>query len=98
MPENGKKNKNDDLLREVIERASVDREFRVRLLAEPVSAIRHTFGVILPHNFRIRFMERPAELDALIVLPPVGHGELDEDDLEQVAGGADTETDTCGKW
>lgn len=88
--------KHDDLLREVIERACEDREFRTRLLADPAGAIRHAFGVILPHNYRIRFMERPRELDALIVLPPMGHGELDEDDLEQVAGGA--ETDACGMW
>ena len=51
--------------------------------------------MILPHNYRIRFIERPRELDALIVLPAM-HEELDEDDLEQVAGGA--ETDVCGKW
>lgn len=87
--------KQDDLLREVIDRASTDREFRARLLADPASAIRHAFGVILPHNYRIRFIERPRELDALVVLPPLEH-ELDEDDLEQVAGGADT--DECGKW
>ena len=89
--------KQDDLLREVIDRASTDREFRARLIADPASAIRHAFGVILPHNYRIRFMERPRELDALIVLPPM-HEELDEDDLEQVAGGGDTEADTCGNW
>ncbi|WP_420128817.1 NHLP leader peptide family RiPP precursor [Longimicrobium sp.] len=87
--------KQDDLLREVIDRASTDREFRARLLADPASAIRHAFGVILPHNYRIRFIERPRELDALIVLPSLEH-ELDEEDLEQVAGGA--ETDECGKW
>lgn len=87
--------KTDDLLREVIDRASTDREFRTRLLTDPASAIRHAFGVILPHNYRIRFMERPRELDALIVLPAM-HEELDEEDLEQVAGGGDT--DTCGSW
>lgn len=90
------KKKTDDLLREVLERASTDREFRTRLLAEPVGAIRAAFGVILPHDYRIKFMERPRELDALIVLPEFGHGELDEDDLDLVAGGGDT--DTCGKW
>jgi hypothetical protein len=89
--------KTDDLLREVLERAATDREFRVRLLAEPVTAIRNAFGVILPHNYRIKFMERPAELDALIVLPDVGgRGELDEEDLDLVAGGGDTEP--CGAW
>lgn len=88
--------KTDDLLREVVERATADREFRARLLADPASAIRHTFGVILPYNYRIRFMERPANLDELIVLPPAGKSELDEEDLEQVAGGGDT--DVCGSW
>ena len=88
-------NKPDDLLREVIERASTDREFRTRLLSDPAAAIRHAFGVILPHNYRIRFMERPRELDALIVLPGM-HDQLDEEDLEQVAGGG--ETDACGSW
>jgi hypothetical protein len=87
--------KTDDLLREVIERATTDREFRARLLNDPAAAIRHAFGVILPHNYRIRFMERPRELDALIVLPAMGE-ELDEEDLEQVAGGG--ETDACGNW
>ncbi|HEU0299797.1 MAG TPA: NHLP leader peptide family RiPP precursor [Longimicrobium sp.] len=89
--------KTDDLLREVVERATSDREFRGRLLADPAAAIRNTFGVILPYTYRIRFMERPANLDELIVLPPLdGHNELDEDDLEQVAGGGDT--DGCGSW
>jgi hypothetical protein len=89
--------KTDDLLKEVLERAATDREFRVRLLADPVAAIRMAFGVILPHNYRIRFMERPRDLDALIVLPEVGgRGELDEDDLDLVAGGG--ATDICGSW
>lgn len=89
--------KTDDLLKEVLERAATDREFRVRLLADPVAAIRMAFGVILPHNYRIKFMERPRDLDALIVLPDVGgRGELDEEDLDLVAGGGDT--DVCGSW
>lgn len=88
--------KKDDLLEEVVGRATTDREFRVRLLADPVGAIRGAFGVILPHDYRIKFIERPRELDALIVLPEMGHGELDEDDLDLVAGGGDT--DACGKW
>jgi hypothetical protein len=95
MSAHGKKT--DDLLKEVMERAATDREFRARLLADPVAAIRVAFGVILPHNYRIKFMERPRDLDALIVLPDAGgRGELDEDDLDLVAGGGDT--DTCGSW
>ena len=33
------------------------------------AAIRRAFGVILPHNYRVKFIERPRDLDALIVLP-----------------------------
>lgn len=88
--------KTDDLLKEVLERAATDREFRVRLLAEPVAAIRMAFGVILPHNYRIKFIERPRDLDALIVLPELGHAELDDTDLDLVAGGGDTEA--CNTW
>ena len=89
--------KKDDLLQDVIERAGSDPAFRSRLLADPAAAIRHAFGVILPHDYRIRFIDQPAELDALVVLPPAD-GRLDEDDLEQVAGGADTDPEICSKW
>jgi hypothetical protein len=97
MSAHGKKN--DDLLKEVLERAATNKDFRARLLAEPVSAIRMEFGVILPHDYRIKFVERPRDLDALIVLPDAGgRGELDEDDLDMVAGGGDTEVSPCGSW
>lgn len=88
--------KTDDLLKEVLERAASDREFRVRLLADPVGAIRMAFGVILPHTYRIKFIERPRDLDALFVLPDLGQDELGEGDLDLVAGGGDTEF--CNKW
>jgi hypothetical protein len=95
MSSHGKKT--DDLLKEVLERAARDKEFRARLLSDPVAAIRMAFGVILPHHYRIKFIERPRDLDALIVLPEPGRrGELDDDDLDLVAGGGDT--DVCGKW
>lgn len=91
-----RKYKKDDLLREVLERATGDRAFRARLLSNPASAIRNEFGVIFPRDYRIKFIERPRDVDALVVLPDVDCGELDEGELEQVAGGG--ETDTCGSW
>lgn len=96
MPAPG--HKTDDLLREVIERAEKDREFRTRLLADPAAAIRNAFGVILPHNYRIKFIEKPVDLDMLVVLPDLRGqgGDLDDDDLDLVAGGGDTEG--CGTW
>lgn len=91
-----RKHKKDDLLREILERAARDRDFRARLLSDPAAAVRNAFGVILPHDYRIKFIERPRDLDSLVVLPDVDCGELDEGELEQVAGGG--ETDTCGNW
>lgn len=78
----------------VLARSRTDVAFRARLLEEPRDAILEAFGVRLPADFRIRFIERDPEVDALVVLPEVGGpssadpNELAADDLEQVTGGA----------
>lgn len=78
----------------VLARSSTDVAFRGRLLDDPRDAILDAFGVRLPADFRIRFIERGADVDALIVLPEVSRpmsadpNELADDDLEQVTGGA----------
>jgi hypothetical protein len=79
-------------LNAVLARASTDWDFRQQLLNEPVRALKEAFGLVLPAPFRIRFVERDADLDALIVLPDFHAGdrlndELDPDDLEVVNGG-----------
>lgn len=79
-----------DLLKQVIDRAATDVPFRQRLLATPDSTIYEAFGVRLPAGHRIRFIEKPADLDTLIVLPNVrAAGELTDQDLDAVAGGGD---------
>ena len=79
------------LLEKVISLATTDLAFRARLLADSAEAVRERFGVHVPGGFRVRFIEKPHDLDALIVLPdPVRQdGELDEDDLDMVAGGTE---------
>src|SRR5919198_360181 len=78
----------------VLARAETDVAFRARLLDEPRAALLETVGVRLPADFRIRFMERDSDVDALIVLPdlrrptPAAADELADDDLERVTGGA----------
>jgi hypothetical protein len=79
----------------VIARAETDTEFRAQLLSEPRVAIHAAFGVRIPDDFRIRFIERDSNIDALIVLPDLRMShpaaaaeELSEQDLEQVTGGA----------
>ena len=80
----------------VIERARHDASFRKALLKRPRHTIYQHFGVQIPDRFKIRFVERDPELDALIVLPPWDHGsaeqdELGDDDLDMVAGGVQME-------
>ena len=90
------KDKDSRLLFEekIIRRAWEDEVFRAELLHSPRQAIEAAFGVTLPGNFHIRILEetedklyfvipaRPANLSSF--------DELSDDDLDAVAGGADT--------
>ncbi len=85
------------LLQQVTSLAAQDRAFRQQLLDDPIAAVQATFGVTLPATFRVRFVERPADVDAVIVLdtlraPPAADGSLSDDDLDAVAGGHDPVT------
>jgi hypothetical protein len=75
----------------VLHRASLDREFRALLLADPRRALYESFGVTLPEGFAPRFVEKGPGLDLVAVLPDerAGSDELSDDDLERVAGGTD---------
>ena len=60
-----------DVLSAVLARAETDVAFRARLLTEPHRAIEDAFGIQVPHDFRLRFIERHSDVDALVVLPDV---------------------------
>ena len=82
-----------DLMDAIIDRASRDAGLRAALLREPKPAVYQHFGVEIPEDFNIRFIERDPELDALIVLPPFEDTlpeavELSDESLEVVVGGA----------
>ena len=84
----------EDLLQAVLKRTTVDRSFRQALLTDPHRAIEQTFGIRIPPEYRVRFVERAADVDALIVLPDFdaqaaesSDDELSDDELEHVAGG-----------
>lgn len=88
----------DELLQAILHRAKTDVEFRKRLLTAPAEAIEENFGVRIPHGYRIRFIEKGEDVDALIVLPARGESEeLSEDELDQVAGGVQTHTMWAGQ-
>ncbi len=79
-----------EALEQILTRAAADLEFRKALLADPRKTILDTLGLRIPSNFRVKFIERERDVDALIVLPDLQRqdGELDDDDLDAVAGGA----------
>ncbi|HWO24187.1 MAG TPA: hypothetical protein VNO30_35835 [Kofleriaceae bacterium] len=87
-----------EALEQVLTRAAVDLDFRKALLVDPRKAILDGFGVRIPATFRLKFVERAKDVDALIVLPDFQRqdGELEDDDLDMVAGG--NETDPPPPW
>jgi hypothetical protein len=78
----------------VLARSASDRAFRQALLTNPRAAIRDAFGIEIPVTFRIKFVERDADLDALVVLPDLQSSdvELSDDALESVSGGVEPPT------
>lgn len=85
--------RSEDVLAMVLARAESDVGFRRELLAEPHRAIEEVFGVQVPRDFRLRFIERGPDVDALVVLPDLraSDDELSPETLEHVAGGAHTQ-------
>ena len=82
-----------EALTTVLARSTVDREFRRNLLIDPQAALKSALGMVFPEAFRIRFIERDADVDALVVLPDFkGADDADEIDdraLESVSGGSE---------
>jgi hypothetical protein len=80
-----------EALEQILTRAAVDLDFRRALLHDPRKAILDGLGIRIPASFRVKFIERGKDVDALIVLPDLQRldGELDDCDLEAVAGGGD---------
>ena len=81
--------KEQQVLEAVLQRSVVDYEFRQRLLHDPRRAIHEELGISVPANFRVKFIEKDKNVDALVVLPNFQspEGELSDDELETVAGG-----------
>lgn len=69
-------------------RAAFDRGFRSALLDDPRRAVRDALGIELPPTLRLRFVEKPGDVDLLVVLPDVvGEAPLSPAELERIAGG-----------
>ena len=80
----------DSLMDAILHRATLDREFRTKLLASPNEAIHEGFGASVPASVHVRFIERDPSSDLTVVLPDFDNdGELSDEDLDAAAGGAD---------
>lgn len=81
-------------LEAVLEKAAQDPEVRRRLQEEPAAVIEETTGMPLPEGTRIKFFDASA-YDFAFILPDPVTEELNEDELEAVAGG-NTANWVCG--
>lgn len=76
-------------LQVIVKRASMDVEFRSRILENPAGAVLEATGRPLPEGFVINVVENDGA-DLTVVLPDLSvASELSDDLLEAVAGGAD---------
>lgn len=92
MPNTTSTTDNEVILNRILQRSVTDKAFRTRLVTTPESAIEEIIGVpvaSLPKPVRVRFVEKDAGLDALVVLPDFAdpEGTLSDAELEAVAGG-----------
>lgn len=87
--------------RRLIERSLQDDAFRQRLLADSKATMEQELGVKLPEEMRVRAVEETADTIYLVLpsaSPTSEGGEITDQELETVAGGAPGGTasgDTC---
>lgn len=76
--------------------ASTDEEFRAELLSDSSAAIAKVAGQELPEGFKVKIIENDPQYAATFVLPPMLSEELEDGELDQVAGGACFIDGCCG--
>ena len=74
-----------EAIKAVMKRASADAEFRKLCLEDAEAAVREASGIELPAGVKIQFAEELEE--QVFLLPPLGDGELSDEELENVSGG-----------
>ena len=86
-----------EALRLIAARAATDLDLRQQLLTDPGRAVLEATGVAIPSTLRVKFIEKDAELDLLIVLPDFApeDAELSPDELDAVAGGTNWCAASC---
>lgn len=77
----------NELYFKVQKQAMIDEEFRKALLENPNAVIEEAAGEKLPEGFAINIIESDPAYSATFVLPDLLTEELEDADLDQVAGG-----------
>lgn len=77
-----------DFEMKLIAKACTDEAFRQQLLSNPKAVVEQEFGEALPEGINVEIIQEPANT-LYIVLPamPESNDELNDEDLEAVAGG-----------
>ncbi|ULO09865.1 NHLP leader peptide family natural product precursor [Paenibacillus sp. 19GGS1-52] len=87
---------NEDVVANAIEavtsKAVTDNEFRALCLSNPREAVKQATGLELPENFKLQVVENAGAHYTLVLPDAVSGEELNESELEQVAGGATSTT------
>lgn len=91
-----------ELNQQIAKRVSEKDEFRSALLSDPKKALENEFGVVIPESLQIVLHQETKNTLHLIV-PERDTLELDDDQLDQVAGGVSSGDMRCvygvpGKW
>ena len=77
----------NELYLKVQKQALTDEEFRKDLLSDPNAVIEKETGEKLPEGFKIQVIESDPAYTATFVLPDLVGEELEDGELDQVAGG-----------
>ncbi|HUM83045.1 MAG TPA: NHLP leader peptide family RiPP precursor [Lachnospiraceae bacterium] len=72
---------------EIKDKAVRDSDFRKALIDNPRDTIEKMTGEKLPEGFNIKVIENDPAYNATFVLPDLVSGEIEEDNLEEAAGG-----------
>ena len=85
--------------RTLVQRSMEDEDFRQRLLDDPKGAVEQELGSSLPEGVEVRAVEESAQI-IYLVLPsasPLGQGgELSDQELDEVAGGDESDNPWAG--
>ena len=74
----------DQMLQQVVEKSSLDEEFRKQLLADPKTTISAELGITIPESMNIKVHESDMQTVHL-ALPPDPH--ISEEQLEAISAG-----------